>query len=85
MPQVTINGGINKIFDKEYQKLLPKEYGGESECMEKITDDWINKMKKYAKYFEDEENYGLMELPTEVKACEKLFGSESEPKKRIIY
>lgn len=47
-----------KIIPKD---ILPAEYGGNNICLQELIDHWEQKILSYAKFFEEDDQYGVDE------------------------
>lgn len=58
---MTVHKKLESLQESISPKILPKEYGGDSESIAQISNAWINKLDNYCEYFKEEATYGYDE------------------------
>uniref|UniRef100_A0A182PGB9 CRAL-TRIO domain-containing protein n=1 Tax=Anopheles epiroticus TaxID=199890 RepID=A0A182PGB9_9DIPT len=74
---------LEKLYEHIPKRLLPKEYGGESDSLKDITANWEKKILSYREYFLEEDQYGTDERKRvgKPKTADSLFGMEGSFRK----
>ncbi|KAL7631700.1 UNVERIFIED_CONTAM: hypothetical protein RMT77_017993 [Armadillidium vulgare] len=75
--RLKVYGSNYEVMYKEIPKrIMPKEYGGETQTIQEITDHWLNIIDSKRKWILEEENYFVDESkrPEKPKKAEDLFG-----------
>lgn len=65
---------MESVFDEIPKALFPAEYGGEAGSTEDLGKDLAKRLESYAKFFEDDENYGVDESQRLSKSVD-LYGT----------